>query len=194
MSGGAGLFQVCPRKAWPWSTEWSLGTPVSRELDLGPSLILGDVSRVSHGRRPARTKCPQSVCLPSLRPDKAWVAQQNVHSLGNQGAFWDTKPLKGPSSAKPAVSAGRGLACPPLPLGASVPGRRPCEQCPTLFLAREGVWLIQPHFTLAGDPVLPGSPSLTGTLGLRGRPDTLCLAPSQLPDRPQLRGQESGLK
>lgn len=94
-----------------------------------------------------------------------------MHSLRNQGAFWDTKALKGPGSAKPVVSTGRGLALPPLPVGASVPRRRPCEQCPALFLAQEGV-ASSATLHISWRSSAPHSPSLSGTLGLRRDPDT----------------------
>lgn len=41
----------------------------------GASPTLGDVPRPSCGRHPARTECPQSISVTSLRLDKARVAQ-----------------------------------------------------------------------------------------------------------------------
>lgn len=123
---------------WSWSKGWARGT-----LSLGSCSGASPTLGLSPGRawgRLARTRGPPCLAPTSGRPGQRRPAQCVPCEA--------RAPAGTPGPAKPVVSAGCGLARPPLPAGASVPGRRPRGQCPALFLAQEG-WRGQPHLAWA---------------------------------------------
>lgn len=132
----------------------------------------------------------------SLSPASPWMRLEwpsRTCVPGKPGRLLRHQTQKGPGSAKTAVTVGHGLARPPLPVGASVPARRPVNKALLCSWPGRGG-----YFSRTSHPArarrCPAHPHELAPLGVRGKLSQAQHLPSSQTDHTsEIRSQALGL-